>query len=151
MEVRCISSATLADDVRADLARLLAELDPSNPPRPANLEALLEDGSAWLIRATNDSAAEALPAPGACIGMLTLTLRNSLTRRSAHVDHVVVDAAHRRAGIGKRLVEAALRLAAAEGASRVDLSSSPDRAEAQALYRSLGFEQRRTVHWRRPL
>lgn len=151
MRVQCISPGMLTDDMRADLARLLAELDPTNPPTPGNLEALLDDPSAQLILATNDPAADDSLPPGACIGMLTLTLRNSLTRRTAHVDHVVVDTAHRRAGIATRLVEEALRLAAAEGASRVDLSSSPDRVEAQALYESLGFEQRRTTHWRRPL
>jgi ribosomal protein S18 acetylase RimI-like enzyme len=138
-----MSVGTVTDEVRTDLARLLAELDPANPPSPDNLEALLEDRSAALILATGE--------PGACIGMLTLTFRNSLTRRSAHIDHVVVDAAHRRAGISRRLVEEALRIAAAEGASRLDLSSSPDRVADQGFYRSLGFEQRRTTHWRRPL
>ena len=143
MQVHRMDSGSATDVVRADVTRLLAELDPTNPPRPANLNALLADPAARLLLA--------VAADGSCIGMLTLTFRNSLTRLSAHIDHVVVDRAHRRGGVGRRLVEEALQVAAAEGATRVDLSSSPDRVAAQALYRSLGFEPRRTVHWRHPL
>ena len=138
-----VCSSADAVGVRADLERLLVELDPTKPPKPANLDALLDDPSARLLLARDDD--------GACIGMLTLTFRNSVTRRSAHIDHVVVDPAQRRGGIGRLLVEEALRLAAAEGATRVDLTSSPRRVGAQAFYASLGFEQRSTQHWRRPL
>ena len=52
-------------------------------------------------------------------------------------------------GIGRRLVDEALRVAVTAGASRIDLTSAPHRVAAQALYRSLGFEERQTSNWRR--
>ena len=63
----------------------------------------------------------------------------------AWVEDVVVDAgvlARRRCRY--RLVQAALRSAAGAGARTVDLTSRPQREEANRLYQRLGFEQRHT-------
>jgi ribosomal protein S18 acetylase RimI-like enzyme len=125
--------------LRAATERLLGELGAA----PENLDALLGDPAARLVVAvTGDEA---------IVGMLTLTFRTSLTRKSGHVDHVVVDPEHRRRGIASALLEHAAELARSEGASRIDLTSSESRRAAARLYPRCGFEQRETVNWRRRL
>jgi ribosomal protein S18 acetylase RimI-like enzyme len=51
-----------------------------------------------------------------------------------------VDAAYRRRGIGRRLIEAAIAKARARGITRIQLEVRADNAAAIALYRSTGFE-----------
>src|SRR3954451_2398490 len=136
---------------RSALARLLAELDPAHPPRLVGLERVLSDPSTELLVAVRTGGPWPEIRDEDYVGMLTLGYRTTLTRLSAHAAHVGVDPAHRRAGLGARLVREALEVAAAAGASRVDLTSSSRRAAAQELYRSLGFTQRDTVNWRRQL
>ena len=56
-----------------------------------------------------------------------------------------MDEAARGLGVGERLVRAALERAAAEGVSRVMLTSRASRRAAHALYRKTGFEEVDTV------
>jgi ribosomal protein S18 acetylase RimI-like enzyme len=50
--------------------------------------------------------------------------------------------AHRRRGLGRALMEAAIELARREGATYMDLGTSEDDVAARALYESLGFRNR---------
>lgn len=61
-------------------------------------------------------------------------------RRRAHVEVLVVDEAHRREGIGARLMNEAARWARGRGASEVVLTVWTDNHEAEGFYRSLGYE-----------
>jgi GNAT superfamily N-acetyltransferase len=54
---------------------------------------------------------------------------------------LVVGQRARRRGIGRLLVDHALRWAEQSGCELVELTSALDRAEAHAFYRDLGFEQ----------
>jgi ribosomal protein S18 acetylase RimI-like enzyme len=60
------------------------------------------------------------------------------------VEDVVVDAAARRQGIGEALVSECLRLAAEQGASRVELHSGDHRPDAIRLYQRVGFKKFQT-------
>ncbi|MEZ4239423.1 MAG: GNAT family N-acetyltransferase [Myxococcota bacterium] len=71
-----------------------------------------------------------------------LTLNGGALARTRHVARleVMVDPAHRRAGVGRALVEAAQARAARGGVLRkVSLAVLADNAPAIALYRALGF------------
>ena len=57
----------------------------------------------------------------------------------AEVLTLAVDPAHRRAGVGRTLVEAAAVIAAAAGARALFLEVASDNDAALALYRSAGF------------
>ena len=57
----------------------------------------------------------------------------------ARIFSMWVDPAYRRAGIGRRLVEAAVEWAAAQGASRVELEVSEEMEPARLLYVACGF------------
>lgn len=82
------------------------------------------------------------------LGMLTLVLVRLPTGLVAHVEDVVVAEGARDKGVGRRLAQTALSLAAAAGARHVDLTSRPDREAANHLYRSLGFHRRDTNLYR---
>jgi ribosomal protein S18 acetylase RimI-like enzyme len=82
------------------------------------------------------------------VGMLTLVVVRLPSARVAHIEDVVVDERSRGRGIGSRLIQAALALAAEAGAQHVDLTSRPTRVEANRLYTSLGFEARETNVYR---
>jgi ribosomal protein S18 acetylase RimI-like enzyme len=56
---------------------------------------------------------------------------------------LVVDPAHRRQGIGRKLLEAAVELLAGQGAPRVVLFTADKNGSAQAMFASAGF--RRTM------
>jgi ribosomal protein S18 acetylase RimI-like enzyme len=61
---------------------------------------------------------------------------------------VVVDDAARGKGVAAALVQAALDLAAEQGARTVDLTSRPDRDAANRLYQRMGFDVRQTNVYR---
>lgn len=56
---------------------------------------------------------------------------------------LAVSAAARRRGVGRALVEAVEAIARERHCFRVEVTSSADRPEAHAFYRSLGYEERR--------
>jgi len=78
------------------------------------------------------------------VGFAALTFENSLWMqgRLAIVEEFVVEESYRGRGIGTRLLEAAVAMARARGARRVELDSATHRTEAHAFYRQRGFENR---------
>jgi len=72
--------------------------------------------------------------------------RNPVTRITA----LVVHQRARRRGIGRLLVDHALRWAAQSGCELVELTSALNRGEAHAFYRDLGFEGN-SLRFRKPL
>jgi ribosomal protein S18 acetylase RimI-like enzyme len=137
-----VEEARAADEeLREALARLIPQLSSSAPP--PSLEQLREivGSPATTLFVARDSG-------GAVVGSLTLAVFSVPTGVRAWVEDVVVDAQARGAGAGAALVHAALAAATAAGARTVDLTSRPDREEANRLYQRLGFEQRRTNVYR---
>lgn len=131
----------------------LAELTHIEPAMLCALNALLpqlSSGAEPLTAAT----AERLRAAGthlfvatkgeAVAGMATLVGACTPTGRKWWVEDVVVDAAHRGAGVGRALVQHLVAYARSHGGGQLQLTSRPERVAANALYRSLGFAQKQT-------
>jgi ribosomal protein S18 acetylase RimI-like enzyme len=78
------------------------------------------------------------------VGTFALLIMDNLAHLgapSAVVEDVCVEEGHRRSGIGRMMMEFAMKRATERGCYKVTLSSNLARASAHAFYRSLGFEQ----------
>ena len=81
---------------------------------------------------------------GAIVGTFALLIMDNLAHLgapSAVVEDVCVDEKLRGGGIGRKMMQFALKSAAEAGCYKLTLSSNLKRTEAHAFYRSLGFEQ----------
>lgn len=85
------------------------------------------------------------------IGMGMLLVEDLLLGRVARIEDVVIHRAHRGRGLGRALVKALIAKAREQKAMHIDLTSRPERIDANALYQSLGFKQRYTNVYRRTL
>ena len=113
---------------------LLRTLAPSMPEvSPERLHELLHNNGFRLFVAEDTD--------GALNGMLTLTCCQTLARSKYWIEDVIVAPKFRGKGIGRALVEAAVKhVKEAEGQASIYLTSNPSRQAARALYRSVGFE-----------
>lgn len=82
------------------------------------------------------------------VGMVMIVIVNTLLRRKALLEELVVDENYRENGIGKKLIDFAINQARKEGAVHLELTSNPKRIEANKLYQELGFEKRDTNVYR---
>jgi ribosomal protein S18 acetylase RimI-like enzyme len=85
---------------------------------------------------------------GEIAGTLTLVTFPVPTGMRARIEDVVVDETARGQGVGAALTVEAVRLARAEGARTVDLTSRPSRESANRLYERLGFQVRNSKVYR---
>jgi ribosomal protein S18 acetylase RimI-like enzyme len=80
---------------------------------------------------------------GAPAGTVDTVVVPNLTREAsswAAIENVIVLPEHRRLGVGRRLIDAAIDFAAQHGCYKVQLVSATTRREAHALYRAAGFD-----------
>lgn len=78
---------------------------------------------------------------GTLIGTADCIVLPNLTRGGRAilgVENVVVTEAHRRNGVGRRLMDAAMRLAESSGCYKIQLLAT-DEEEVHAFYRACGF------------
>jgi ribosomal protein S18 acetylase RimI-like enzyme len=103
------------------LQRFLDRFAPLDPSRPV-----------WLFMALVESDA---------VGMLCCTAVPKLDPRGGFlfVDEIYVLSGHRRRGVGRALMEAAIQRAATLDLAGVRLLSRPENHGAEAFYASLGF------------
>lgn len=130
-----IEVARKADaELAAAFARLIPQLSSSTPaPDEERLRAIVEfPANRVLVARDGDEI----------VGTLTLVIFPIPTGLRAWIEDVVVDESARGKGVGEALTLEALRLATAEGARSVDLTSRPSREAANRLYQRLGFEPR---------
>ncbi len=129
MKVYRVSEAD--ERLAAAFARLVPQLSASLAvPSP---EAL------GRIAASTSTALFCAEADGGIVGVLSLAWYDVPSGRKAWIEDVVVDAACRGRGVGRALVDEAVRHAGRIGASCVMLTSNPAREAAHALYRKTGF------------
>jgi ribosomal protein S18 acetylase RimI-like enzyme len=142
-----VISVRVAASVDADLVQAVSALLPqlsrsAPPPTTEQLARIVADPATTLFVAEED---------GHIVGTLTLAAFEIPTGRRAWIEDVVTDTAARGKGVASALVDAALAHASSLGARTVDLTSRPDREDANRLYVNLGFEQRTTNVYRRVL
>ncbi|MGH2849635.1 MAG: GNAT family N-acetyltransferase [Solirubrobacteraceae bacterium] len=129
-----------SDELVAAVGRLVRELSSSAAePTAEQVAAIVASPASHLLLAREG---------GEVIGMLTLVTFPIPTGVRAWIEDVVVTEAARGKGVGERLTNAALGIAADVGARTVDLTSRPDREAANRLYARLGFALRETNVYR---
>jgi ribosomal protein S18 acetylase RimI-like enzyme len=118
---------------------LLAQLTTKKPEISISiLKEIIRSENTVLFIAEND---------GEILGMLTLITIPIPTGIRCIIEDVVVDNKLRGKGAGQALMQAAEKKAKERGCENINLTSSPERAAANALYKKLGFEIRETnVH-----
>ena len=121
------------------LAELMAQLSPRLELTEERLREVLADPGVRLY-VLRDS--------GRIVGCAELCVYESLSARKAMVEEVVVLEEYRGRGLGRALLEHLLAEARREGPMELYLTSNPKRVAANALYRSLGFEQKDTNCYR---
>jgi GNAT superfamily N-acetyltransferase len=123
------------DDDAPSVAELLDHLGYPAPPSdiPARLARLRAKGDADTLVAVVD---------GRVVGLATVHARDVLHHAHPVVQltALVVPPDMRGRGVGRTLVSAVERWAAARGADRLVLTTALHRAEAPAFYERLGFE-----------
>ena len=122
------------------LGRLLAQVSSSAPP-------LTPDRVREVLRTPSTSVLVAR-LHGEIVGMALLLTLTTLSGDFGYVEEVVVDEAARGRRVSTKLMTELLNLAARKGLRFVDLTSRPSREAANALYRSLGFQERDTNYYR---
>ena len=137
-----IEEVTSVDpELAASLRGLMSQLSPgAAPPTDENVQEIVDSPATRLLVARDDH--------GAVVGSLTLVMFRIPTGVGVWIEDVVVDEAARGRGTGEALLREAVDLAARAGASRVNLTSTPDRVAANRLYKRLGFEPRTTNVYR---
>jgi GNAT superfamily N-acetyltransferase len=106
---------------------------------------LLEDGSLGRILIAEVG--------GRPVGLAVLAFVWTLEHggRSAWLDELYVEPAHRERGIGRALLLAAIDLAASAGARAIDLEVEPEHERAAHLYEREGFRPHCRSRWVRSL
>lgn len=122
-----------------DINRLLPQLTSSFRPVD-RAKALDVSGNSILLFARNED--------GRVLGMCTLCILHIPTATVGFIEDVVVDESLRGQGVGRRLTELLIEKVRSERlVDRIELTSSPKRIAANALYVSLGFEPRETNNY----
>ncbi len=139
--VRVEAVLTADPELHRAMARLVPQVSSSAPPPTAyELETIVESPATTLFVARDES--------GEIVGSLTLAVFRTPTGVRAWIEDVVVESSARGGGIGSALVREAVELARKAQARTVDLTSRPERDDANRLYRRLGFERRETNVYR---
>ena len=122
-----------------ELVQALNGLLPQLTARASRLEAaalarIMAQPGVTVLVARDDSAPT-----GAIVGAALVSVVEDLIGRHARLEDVVVDTQARGRGIGAALTAEAIRVAAAQGARSLNLTSAPRREAANRLYQRMGF------------
>lgn len=137
LDHRTIAQRT-ADDINLLLPQLSAA---SEPLTVCAVESIVRDARLLVARTEE----------GAIKGMATLCIIRGPSGTKGFVEDVVVDASLCGQGIGAGLVTELIAEAKRRGAQKIELTSRPERVAANRLYQKLGFELRKTNHYRMAL
>jgi GNAT superfamily N-acetyltransferase len=120
-------------ELLALLFALEAEFQPDRQRQAAGLRQILDNPELGQILVARDGAI--------CVGMVNLlfTVSTALGGRVAILEDMIVHPTHRHAGIGTRLIQAAIQFSRSAGCRRVTLLTDQDNISAQRFYTRHGF------------
>lgn len=132
MTLELLSSEVLTDNIQKQVAELYRQLNADNKQRPL-AEILRSDNNVHVFVCFMDNKV---------VGTALLSTYKVISGYRGMVDDVVVDAAQRGKGIGRKLMERLLEEGKNLGLDEILLFTGHHRSSAIALYTSLGFNLR---------
>ncbi len=134
MQIELLKLEDVTDTIQKQVADLYRQLNANNSQR--TLQEILQSGNNVLviICRMDDSI----------VGTALLSTYKVISGYRGMVDDVVVDASQRGKGIGRKLMERLLEEGKKMGLDEILLFTGHHRAPAKALYKSLGFEMRKS-------
>ncbi len=131
-----ISEVRVVDEELVEaMERLMPQLSPWLVNTPVErLGAIVASSTAALLVARCGDSGEV-------VGTLTLAWYAAPSAVKGWIEDVVVDGRMRGRGVGRMLVQEALRRAKAAGVESIHLTSRPARVAARALYDKMGFKE----------
>ncbi len=121
-------------DLLAELFTLESDFKPERHKQLAGLRLILDTpaiGQLFVLRVDGNVA-------GMANALFTVSTAEG--RQVVLLEDVIVNAAHRGAGLGRKLIDHIQAWAAANGLPRITLLADKDNAPALAFYENLGFE-----------
>ena len=115
---------------------LITQLDPS---------AVVHEQS--LYRAMLEGYVSRVEDNGQLVGIGWIFPRQTMLRRQAVVEDMIVDTSQRGKGLGEAILHDLLRWAKAQGVEIVELTTNPKRIAANSLYQKVGFKLHETNHY----
>lgn len=141
MKFKRLKSAMIDDLLSVRINNLLSQLSEKAVEKsPEDLKKILRNRKMFLLGLFGKD--------GVLAGMAAIHFKETLMRKSGVVEDVVVDSRCRGQGFGRKLIELLIKEAKKNGADCVELTSSPKRVEANAMYENLGFKKRETNCYR---
>lgn len=118
------------------IRELVNQLDPSASINEQSLYQAMLDGYISTVYAESK-----------LIGMGWIFPRQTMLRRQAVVEDMIVDPEQRGKGLGEKILHDLLRWAKAQGVEMVELTTNPKRVAANSLYQKVGFKLHITNHY----
>ncbi len=81
------------------------------------------------------------------IGLGWIFARQTMLRKQAVIEDMIVDGAYRGKGYGKKMLLELIDWARKEGVDTIELTSNPKRIAANELYKKIGFKLHSTNHY----
>lgn len=142
MEIKIEQLKTFSPGITQAINNLLIQLNPDlRMLTDENLKKIIAEPSNFLFVA-RDSGDNKI------VGMAMITIINTLARKKAMLEELVVDEKFRGNGIGEKLINVAVNNARGVGATCIEFTSNPKRIRANELYQKLGFKKRDTNVYR---
>lgn len=118
------------------IKELIAQLDPSATVNEQSLYKAILDGYVSKIKKNGELA-----------GMGWIFPRQTLLRRQAVVEDLIVNEKFRGLGLGEKILRDLIKWAKNQGLEVVELTTNPKRIAANSLYQKVGFKLHPTNHY----
>lgn len=118
------------------IKRLISQLDSTAVFKMESFSRALKNGYICLKRVDKK-----------LVGMGWIFVRQTLLRKQAVVEDMIVDQEWRGKGLGKEILHDLIKWAEKQGVEVVELTTNPKRIAANSLYRKFGFRLHKTNHY----
>ncbi len=119
-----------------DVKALIAQLDPS-----------AEVNEPYLYKAILDGYISTVEVDGELAGMGWIFPRQTMLRRQAVVEDMIVNEKFRGQGIGEKILRDLIKWSKEQGIEVLELTTNPKRVAANSLYQKVGFKIHETNHY----